>query len=140
MKNYYEEIRDVMKEKNVSIKDLENNNIFSKNVFYTYTKYNPSISVIVRLANFLEVSIDYLLGRTDTNKFKRYKEKQENFYNNLIKVLKEYNLSFYRVCKDLNISDSNLGRWRYGTKPKLEMLISIADYLQCSIDDLLDLE
>ena len=140
MSNFYESIKDVLNEKNVTIKELESNNVISRNGFYVFSRTNPSLHTIIKLANFLEISIDYLLGRTGTNKFRKYKEKQENFYNNLIKALKEYNVSFYRVCKDLNISDSNLGRWKYGTKPSLKMLVELANYLQCSIDEFLDKE
>ena len=51
-----------------------------------------------------------------------------------------YKVSFSKLCRDLNMSGSNISRWKNGTKPTLETLVEVADYLQCSIDDLLDLE
>ncbi len=41
------------------------------------------------------------------------------------------------VCKKLNLSNATATHWKNGTMPKGDVLSSIADYLDCSVDYLL---
>ena len=140
MSNFRDLLIDILNEKGVSIKDLENQNIVSENLIYKYSHIDPSLKTIINLANFLQVTIDYILNFTNENNFKPYKKDQYNFYKKLKLLMKENNISAEQVARDLKISNSNFGRWRNGTLPSLSKIIDISNYLNCSIDELLDKE
>ncbi|MBQ8762205.1 MAG: helix-turn-helix transcriptional regulator [Clostridia bacterium] len=140
MLNFSELILEVMNEKGKTIKDLENNNILSKNTFYIFKDTAPSLNSIIKIANYLNTSIDYIIGNTTENNFKKYKINQFNFYNKLNKLLQSAKISQVKLCKDLEISRTNLSRWKNGTQPTLNKLISLATYLRCYIDELLEYE
>lgn len=137
MFNNYELILEVLNENGKSIKDLENNKILAKNSFYVFSKTAPSLQILIKIANYLEVSIDYILNRTLENNFRPYKFEQKMFYKKLTDILKSLNVSQSKICKDLNISRTNFSRWKNGTQPSLTKLIAISNYLKCNIDDLL---
>ena len=138
MSNYYELILDALNESDKTIKDLEDKGILGKNTFYIFKTTAPSLKTIIKIANFLNMSIDYILDRTEENKFKQYTLHQSRFYSNLKRMMAS--ISQAKLCKDLNISRTNFSRWANTTRPSLEKLISLANYLSCSIDDLLEHE
>ncbi len=139
MSNYYELILDAINEAGKSIKDLEKSGILGKNTFYIFKNSAPSLNTMLEIANFLNMNVDYILNRDDYNNFKKYSLPQTKFYLNLKTMLGE-NLSQVKVCKDLGISRTNFSRWKNGTNPTMSKLISLANYLNCNIDDLLSHE
>lgn len=140
MSNFSELISDVLSEKGKTFKDLENDGIISKRTFYQYKTFTPFLPTILNIAYYLEVSLDYLSGKSQENKFKKYKSNQNNFYENLVKELKILNISQSKLAKELKIGRPNFQYWKNGSLPKFYMLIEIASYLNCDIDDLLDTE
>ena len=57
----------------------------------------------------------------------------------ILKILEERNVTGYRLSKEIGISDSLFSKWRLRPTSKIssEILVSIADYLDCSVDYLL---
>ena len=105
-----------------------------------FSKTAPSLNTMIKIANFLEMSIDYILYKSEDNHFKKYKLNQTNFYNNLKRNMQLLNISQSQLCKDLNISRTNFSRWNNGTSPSITKLITLTNYLNCTINDLLDFE
>lgn len=61
-----ERIEKVIKEKNISVNKALTESMAGKNLLANIAKGQiPSIEKIILLADYLEVSIDYLLGRTE---------------------------------------------------------------------------
>ena len=133
MSNFKNLLLDLLNEYGKTIKDLEENGVLGKNTFYIFDDGDPSLQTLVKLANYFEISIDYMLDRSESNNFKKLKI---NFSKNLDKLLAENKVSILKFCKDLKISRSNFYRWRNGTLPTLSKLILIADYFSISIDEL----
>ncbi|AIS61330.1 XRE family transcriptional regulator [Listeria monocytogenes] len=48
-----------------SLKDVATEIGLSENIFYTWKKSSPKTDVIQKVADYFNVSVDYLLGRTD---------------------------------------------------------------------------
>lgn len=138
--NCFEMFKDALEERNLTIKSLENNGILRKGTFYNFSTYCPSLTNAIKIANFLEMSLDYILGRTDINSFRKYKENQSNFYKLYKNTLKLYHISNYKLTKAINIAENNIIKWKNGATPKFSTIIMIAEYLNCSIDDLLEKE
>ncbi len=106
----------------------------------TLSKYANDISVptvknLVKLANYFECSLDYIIGLTD--KYIKMPAKSEDkslFYSRYESLLKEYNITHYKLTKILGFSISNLQNWKKGTLPYIETLIKLAQYLCVSLD------
>ena len=140
MSNFVEMLLDALHEKGKTMKDLEDNVIIPKRSFYQYKTYTPFLPTILKIVNYLEMSLDYFTDRTSTNNFKAYKLEQKEFYNKLISVMKQAKISQSRLAKDLEIGRHNFSYWKNGSFPKFTTLIEIANYLNCNIDDLLETE
>ncbi len=66
-------IKNTCKSKNVSITKLLNECSIRKSLIYDLEKrdYTPSVAIIEQIADYLDVSVDYLLGREE-NPEKKY--------------------------------------------------------------------
>ncbi len=130
-------VNNVLDEQNIKLKDLFENKIISQNTFYKYKQRTPSLETIIKICNYLNVSIDYLFELKIENNFVPYNYSAEIFYNNILSMLKIKKTSGRKFCSDLNYSKDNLLRWKSGTTPSIQTLIEISNYLDCSIDELL---
>lgn len=63
--NTYEIIKDLAKEKGLSIRQLEINFGYSNGYIGSWKRQTPNSTELARLADYFNVSVDYLLGRTD---------------------------------------------------------------------------
>lgn len=140
MINFIDAVKLILEEKGLTTEFLFENNVISKNTFYKYKQHNPSLQTIIKIANFLEVSIEYLFSLSDENNFIKYSENQSQFYNTLISLIKSKNLSCREFCKQMNYSIANISRYKNGVEPNLNTLLEISNYFNCSITDLLTTE
>ena len=65
MSNFKSLLEDILLEQNKSFADLEKAGIIYERAFYQYKDYTPYLTTILSIANYLEVSLDYLAGRTN---------------------------------------------------------------------------
>lgn len=66
--NAYEKIKELAIEKGMSIRELEINLGYSNGYFGKWKKVSPNSEGLRKVADYFNVSVDYLLGRTD-NKY-----------------------------------------------------------------------
>ena len=66
--NAYEKIKELATEKGMSIRELEINLGYSNGYFGKWKKVSPNSEGLRKVADYFNVSVDYLLGRTD-NKY-----------------------------------------------------------------------
>ncbi|MFW5458154.1 helix-turn-helix domain-containing protein [Streptococcus hyovaginalis] len=64
----FERIKSLAKSRGYSISKLEENLGLSKNAIYAIKRNQPSAERLQEIANYFNVSTDYLLGRTDNPK------------------------------------------------------------------------
>lgn len=76
MKILLERIKILAKENKISLKDLSRTLGWGENTLYKWDTQSPSVDKIDKVANYFNVSTDYLLGRTD---LKRYVIPDERF-------------------------------------------------------------
>ena len=62
------------------------------------------------------------------------------FYKRLKTICDERHITPTKVVKDLGLSTSKVTAWKNGTNPKADIILKIADYLDCSVDYLLGRE
>lgn len=127
----------VLEEKGKTVQSLFDNNIISKDTFYKYKHRSPSLKTLIKVCNYLTVSIDYLFEFTTTNDFKEYNLNNKKFIVNLLNLINAKKISRRKFCDDLGYSHDNVMRWKSGTFPSLQTLLEISTYFNCTIDDLL---
>ncbi len=133
-------VKNVLQEKAMSVDSLFLNNIISKDTFYKYKHRNPSLKTLIKVANYLEVSIDYLYELTDVNNFYKYSTNQHNFYNYLTTMIKNSNLSNRKFCNEMGYQKDIIGRYKNGVLPSVRTLFEIANYFNMPIDAFLTKE
>ena len=138
MIDFISAVKNILEEQNKNTKNLFEDKVISENTFYKYKQRYPSLNTLLKICNYLKISIDYLFELTDKNNFCYYSFNCEIFYQNLSKFLSLKNISGRKFCKDLNFSRDNILRWKNGTLPSLQTLFDISKYFDCLIDDLIN--
>lgn len=128
-------------ENNITIKQLANKLNMQSTHLYSYVNGNtlPNIETIVKIANFIDCSIDYLVG-LDTN------PKSFNFSHNFDKskffvrydaLLTKNKIKNHKLALKLNFAPAGYKHWKNGAIPHLDTLYEIAKYFNVSIDYLI---
>lgn len=102
-------------EQGISVNTLEERIGLSKNTLYSWKKNTPKGSNLVKVADYLDVSTDYLLGRTDKKRYYDLTEKDElNIQKELKKIINgdDVDNAFAafdgRILEELNEEDREL--------------------------------
>ncbi|MBR1752844.1 MAG: transcriptional regulator [Ruminococcus sp.] len=93
---------------------------------------SPSIDKLPLIADCLNVSIDYLLGRAEMSK-----PADDMFWINFNSLCEQNGKTPNSVCKDLGFSNATATHWKNGTPPGSKSLAKIAEYFNVSTDYLL---
>ncbi len=93
----------------------------------------PTLQSLVKIADYFQVSTDYLYGKADSSpaSFRKRPPFDEQF-----KFLLDYfKTNKYRIHTSLNISSSVINGWANGKhEPSTESAIRLAEYFCCSLD------
>ncbi len=98
----------------------------------------PKTSTLIRIADYFNISIEFLIGNTDNEQF----EKSQHpvlFKERLMQLQKEKNIStVYELAKIVHIHRNNIAQWnKLNCIPLIDDIIIVADYFDVSIDYLL---
>lgn len=94
-------------------------------------KSEPNIEMLVRIADYFDVSLDYLMGG-------KMKNITEEFSLCLKKIRMKRKLSQKQIAEELKISQQQYSKWEGGiSTPNAETLVRLADYFDVSVDYLL---
>lgn len=97
----------------------------------------PTPRILIRIANYFNVSIKYLLGKGDDEYFNKAKV-ESDFKTRFEFLCNENGITYYKVSKDLHFDQSYITRWiNKNYLPSLELLETISDYFKVSLDYLL---
>lgn len=97
----------------------------------------PSTKTLIKIADYFEVSLHYLLGKTEDNYFYPTSE-QSSFPERLKILLKERDITAYKLANYCHFDKSYITKWNKGKiTPSLEFLELISDFFDVSIDFLL---
>ena len=134
MVDFIKLVENILEEQGKTKQDLFEIMLFQKT---QYRQRYPSIKTVVKIANYLNVSLDYLFEFSSENHFIEYNVDNLNFYNNLTSMIDSNKISYRKFCKDLGYAKDNILRWKSGIQPTILRVLEIANYFGCSIDDLL---
>lgn len=62
----FEKVKELSKKQGLSLNQLEEKLGYSRNTLYSLKRQNVSTKRLQEIADYLEVSVDYLLGNTET--------------------------------------------------------------------------
>lgn len=97
----------------------------------------PSTRTLIRIADYFQVSIDYLLDKTDNETFYPSKNKTD-FSSRITELCLKHNVTFYEVAVKCHFEKSYVSRWvRLNTLPTIELLELVVDYFSVSMDYIL---
>lgn len=137
MSNFRENVLEVLKEREISIKNFCKQVGIGKNSIYNLKNHSPNLETALKIANNLKLSLAFLTGRTDNGEEFMPKHNEINFYNNLEKLLEKSTTTKAKFYKELKFSTDLLTRWKNGAVPYLSNIILIADYFNVEIEELL---
>lgn len=134
-------IKELISERGTDIKTLAENLGLNQNVVYRWLKHYTSIKLsnLIKLSDYFNCSIEYLSGRKGYEEFFTPKSAPP-FAQSLKKILKQKNITVYKILKDTFISSAAFHKWFNGAEPQLDTLIILADYIGCTIDTLVGRE
>ena len=100
----------------------------------------PKVSVLIRLADYFNCTVDFLLGIDDYNKATSFKVCPP-FSQRILELCDEFKTTRYKLQKLTGISESVMRYWVRGkTEPSIYNIVRIADKLKCSVDFVLGRE
>ncbi len=140
MLNFINLVKEILEDKGLTTQNLFDDGVISENTFYKYKHRYPNLTTLLKIANYLCVSVDYLFALSDENRFRPYSLEQKNLYSTIVSLIENSGISQRQFSKDLNHSRVNLLRWKKATSPSVQSLIEIAKYFNISIDELLEKE
>ena len=114
--NLLERIKKLAKERDISIYQLEEKIDIGRNTIYQWNKRTPSADKLQKVADYFNVSTDYLLGRTDDKAIKSYTSETMSTVN---KIIKSDNPIFMELIEKLSVLNDE----------ELKVLNSMADSL-----------
>ena len=138
MKSFIDLVKGVLEEQNISVQEFYNSGIITKNTFYKYRQWDPGLGTVLKIANYLKVSVDYLFELDDENKFEKpYVYDSKKFVDNLLFFIRNKKISCRQFCREMFFTHNAIANWRSGKAPQMRNLLEMAKYFNCSMDDLL---
>jgi len=101
--------------------------------FWKLKKAVISLSNAIKIADYFNCSLEYLFGRSDTL-IDFAPRPALPFYERLISVMKDKQISRYRVCADLKKGHGHFDRWKSGVNPRMNTVFDLAVYLDVTLD------
>jgi len=101
---------------------------------------DPRYSSLLRIANFYDVSVDWLMGRTEkrtptgTEHFAACQGETMDFSERIRRLRRAEHLSQPALAKRIGLSMRGYQNMELGTMPRYENLLRIADYYDVSVD------
>ncbi len=139
--NIGERINELMIEKNIDTKTLV---IDIGVTVSTVSRWRNNdkhmrLSQIVKIANYLDCSLDFLTGRSD-EVLDFQPQECPPFYPYLRMLLKLKGVSRNQINTNTRIKSSHFVDWKNGADPHILSLIELADYLDITLDILVGRE
>jgi transcriptional regulator with XRE-family HTH domain len=60
-----------------------------------------------------------------------------SFGKNLCELLKERNVSSYKLAKEIGVHTTTVSNWKMGKRPQIEHVSLVANFFGCTVDELL---
>lgn len=111
----YTRIRELANDRNLSLAEIERRLKLSNGIISTWKNSKPSQDKIELIADFFNVSVDYLLGRTDNKNLLDDSKKQKPEIQSLARKMDDFSQSDLEAVEDFLdfIMHKNKNKWWY---------------------------
>lgn len=141
MEVFIDNLKELIFETGKSLRQLAEESKVSAMQYSRYLKGSiPTIDVTLKIAKYFDCSLDYLFGLSEDKNIKKYKTFNydiSKFLGNYNKLLKENNITHFKLIKNSEFDESIIRHWKSGSIPRLDAVYYIAKNLNGSIDDLI---
>lgn len=97
----------------------------------------PSVRTLCLIADYFDVSLNYLLGQNEDVDFRKASV-ESNFNERFTALCREKGVTYYKVSSECRFDKSYISRWlNKNLLPSIKLLKILADYFNVSIDYLL---
>ena len=137
MENFSEILSDLISTKELSLRGLAKESGVSAVQYSRYLKGQlPKVPTAVKIADYFDVSLDYLFGITDImGKRKEFKPANLSiFLERYEEALKNSKITHWQLCKCSDLNESSIRHWKSGDTPRMDTLINISNNLSVSLD------
>ncbi|MCG3418996.1 helix-turn-helix domain-containing protein [Oceanobacillus jordanicus] len=95
----FDRLKKLCDEQGISVNNLEEKLGIGKNSLYSWKKNIPKGTNLIRVADYFDVSTDYLLGRTDKKRYYELTDKDErDIQKELENILNDFNNSGFAMA------------------------------------------
>lgn len=143
MSKFHERLAGLIIESETSVQELSEKYGFSLSAIYKWLRgvCYPSFDNLVLLADNFGCSADYLLGLKDDEVEYTANEQRQPFDVLFSDLLKEKNVSEYRLVKQTGLARSKVDEWRKAASlPSVESLVLVAKFFDVTVDRLVGRE
>lgn len=111
----------------------------NKNVISNIVNYGiiPSVNSLIKIADYLNVSLEYLLCKTDSTDFIK-SGSAVTFHDRLLQLKEENDLNYADITNKTSFARNSIHVWiKRKNLPTLDYLFQLADFFNVSVDYLL---
>lgn len=137
-----ERLKELLDEEGINVADLGRRIKLEPSVISKFLRAErlPSATTLVKIADFFQVTADYLLGLTDFLDVCEFKVRPP-FCERLNFLLRTFKVTKYRLEKEARFAELTVNRWQKGIcEPSADSLVRLAEYFNCSVDYILGRE
>ena len=133
--NFVERLKEMMEYANVNALTLSKHLGCGHSSISRYLAgTNPSVEMLVKIADYFQCSTDFLLGLADDYVAETYLPVPP-FSERLPQLLSHFKITAYRLQKLTGIAESAMDFWKKGIRtPSIDSVIRIAKALDCPVD------
>lgn len=98
----------------------------------------PKTSSLIRIADYFDISVEYLIGNTDNERYEK-SLRAVPFKERLLELQEYKNIpTVYELSQRVHIHRNNIAQWnKLNCIPLIDDLIVLADFFEVSVDYLL---
>ena len=101
---------------------------------WLYQSQMPSTKALTKLADYMNVSLDYMLGLTEDTRIIR-SGTTEKFGKRINSIIQPNDISSYRLAKECGVGTSAVSKWKDPKRvPSLDTLIKLSSLLGLKVD------
>lgn len=138
-KKFSERLNELLFEKDLAEIAKRLNIALSTIYYWKSGEKEIALSNLIALADYFEVSLDYLVGRSDDDRKVPHMQ-CPNFGQRLREVMKEKGITTYYLRKNYKYGSKHFENWDKGADPLLSTLTELSDIFGCTIDYLVGRE
>lgn len=110
--------------------------ISRRSVSNWFSSRSPKLESLIKVADYFDCSIDYLLGNTESKTFNR-SENPVDFFTRYTFLKQKNDFTDFQIAKICQISTSTIVKWKDGVTPEFEILVKLSRLFECSFEYLI---